>query len=179
MSNSDIRVMPLERSDFPLTHFARAIAIAGLLGILVGLGWGLLTTRMYVSAATFIPQQSESGSSGLAMAASQFGISLPAGGGGWGPSVYVALLRSRTILEPIAMGSFSTSPEDPTARRMSDLLEVTASSDARRIALTLRALGEVVKVREDAKLGRSVERAERDVAAARAHPRAPAAQRRR
>src|SRR5687768_14304504 len=85
-----------------LLRWRWTIIALGVIGGSIGLAMGLTTTRMYVSAATFIPQGSEGPQSGLALAASQFGIRVPATSGGWGPPIYVELLRSRALLEPLA-----------------------------------------------------------------------------
>ena len=57
----------------------------GLFGAAIGLGATLLSARVFVSSATFIPEGQESGVSGLAQAATQLGIRVPTSGGGWGP----------------------------------------------------------------------------------------------
>ena len=55
-------------------------------GAVLGLGYGLLKTRVYVSSATLIPRGSEGATSGLALATSQFGIRVPSNVGEWGGS---------------------------------------------------------------------------------------------
>jgi len=52
---------------------ARADCRAGTGCGVIGLSTGLLSTRIWVSAATFIPQGSDAGASGIALAASQLG----------------------------------------------------------------------------------------------------------
>jgi uncharacterized protein involved in exopolysaccharide biosynthesis len=131
----------------------RTILALGLSGTLLGLAAGLLSTRVYMSAAIFIPQGSQEGASGLALAASQFGIRVPTSGGAWGPPVYVELLRSRALLEPIALDSVVVVEKGGRRVALMDLLEVEAPTLARRTDLAVRALGKIVTASEDKKLG--------------------------
>src|SRR5882672_4840353 len=74
-----------------LLRWRRTIVITGIVGMGAGVAAGLLTTRVYVSSATFLPQAVDGGaaSGGLAAAASQFGLRLPTtSGSGWSPAVY-------------------------------------------------------------------------------------------
>src|SRR2546425_752421 len=88
-----------------LLRHRRLIVALAILGAAVGMATGLLATRMYMANAVFIPQGSQEGASGLALVASQFGIRLPTSSSAWGPAVYVELLRSRTLLESLALDS--------------------------------------------------------------------------
>jgi uncharacterized protein involved in exopolysaccharide biosynthesis len=134
-----------------LLRWRRTIIGLGLFGAMVGLASGLLSTRVYMSAATFIPQGAEGGASGLALAASQFGIRMPSSGGGaWGPPVYVELLRSQALLEPIALDTVVVGEGRRVA--LMDLLKVEAPTPARRTDLAVRALRRIVKAGEDKKL---------------------------
>src|SRR5688572_30630078 len=72
-----------------LLRWRRTIMALTVVGAVIGLAAALLTPRLYVSSAVFLPERSPDESSGLALAASQFGIRVPTGGGGWGPVVYV------------------------------------------------------------------------------------------
>src|SRR5262245_27551957 len=62
-----------------LLRWRRTILVLGMIGGLVGLASGLLKTRVYRSSATFLTQSSDlsANMSGLALAASQFGVRLP------------------------------------------------------------------------------------------------------
>ena len=136
-----------------LLRWRRTIAGLGLFGAMVGLASGLLSTRVYMSTATFIPQGAEGGASGLALAASQFGIRMPSSGGGtWGPPVYLELLRSKALLEPIALDSVAVVEEGGRRVALMDLLEVKAPTPARRIDLAVRTLRRIVEASEDKKL---------------------------
>ncbi len=82
-----------------LLRWRRPIVALGLIGGAVGLLSGLLTTRVYLCSAKFLPQVPEGSASGLALVASQFGIRVPSSGSGWSAPVYVELIRSRALLE--------------------------------------------------------------------------------
>src|SRR5687768_13180652 len=60
-----------------LLRWRRTIIGLGLGGALLGLAIGLFSTRRYVSTATFLTQTTDANPSGLALAASQFGLRLP------------------------------------------------------------------------------------------------------
>ncbi len=70
-------------------------------GALFGLLLGLSAQRVYKSTAMLIPEGSEATPSGLAAAASQLGLRVPSTGSTWGAPVYVELLRSDELLEPV------------------------------------------------------------------------------
>jgi len=127
----------------------------GLGGAVAGLATGLLSPRVYASTAVFIPQGPDASASGLALAASQLGVRIPTTGtgAGWGPPVYVDLLASRALLEPIAIDTLPV-PEDG-GRRMAvaDLLKVAAPSPELRVARTIDALRKIVIATEDRSLG--------------------------
>jgi uncharacterized protein involved in exopolysaccharide biosynthesis len=81
-----------------------------VLGGVAGAASALLDRRVYVSSATFIPQGSQT-PSGLSLAASQFGISIPtAGSSNWGPSTYIELLRSQQLFQPMARETLFVRP---------------------------------------------------------------------
>lgn len=122
-------------------------------GAALGLAKGLTSTRMYMSAATFIPQGAEAGASGLALAASQFGIRVPSSGGTWGPPIYLELLRSHALLQPIALDTMVVAEEGGRRVALMDLLKVKAPTPARQIDLAIRALRGIVRATEDKKLG--------------------------
>lgn len=136
-----------------LLSWRRTIIAFGFLGAIVGLAKGLTSTRVYVSTATFIPQGSDAGASGLAMAASQFGIRIPTtSGGAWQPPVYVELLRSQTLLGRIAQDTVVVAERGGRRVAIMDLLEIDAPTPARRTDIAVRALRDRVKPSEDRKL---------------------------
>jgi uncharacterized protein involved in exopolysaccharide biosynthesis len=145
-------------TDYPLLAFGalllrwrRALLALAALGAVSGAISGLASPRLFEAVATFIPQGSEGGgaASGLELAASEFGIRVPSGGA-FGPPVYVELLRSRALLEPVALDTFDVREESRRAE-LRELLGVTskvsdASLGAIRRAVTaneVKALGGV------------------------------------
>lgn len=121
-------------------------ALAGLLGLTLGLA----STRTYRSSATFIPQSSETANTGLLSAASQLGIRLPTTSAVWGPPIYVAVLRSRALLEPIVLDTLVVAEQGNTRVPVLELLNLDANVKRER---ALRALGELVTIRELKTLG--------------------------
>lgn len=136
-----------------LLRWRRTIVTLGLIGSAIGVATGLLATRVYTSSAKFLPQVSEASSSGLALVASQFGVRVPTGGGGWGPPVYVEILGSRALLEPIAMDTFVVAEEGNRHVALLDLLDVKGSTPGRRADRGVRALARIVRSREVRTLG--------------------------
>lgn len=137
-----------------LLRSRQMIVALSLLGTVLGLLAGLLSTRLYVSAATFIPQGAEGGSaSALALAASQFGIRTPASGAAWGPPIYVKLLGSWALLEPIVLDTMVVAEQGGRRVALMDLLKVKAPTPARRTERAILALRDLVSAAEDKKLG--------------------------
>lgn len=136
-----------------LIRWRRAIIGLGLAGAVLGLTLGLSGKRVYKSGAAFIPQSSDGGPSGLAQAASQMGIRMPSGGSGWGPGMYVVLLRSRALLEPIALDTFAVAEQGGRRATLEELFTVKAPTPARRVDLTIQALTDRVSAMEDKNLG--------------------------
>jgi hypothetical protein len=137
-----------------LLRWRRTIVALGLSGAVVGLAWGLLSTRVYMSWATFIPQGAEQNMSALAQAASQFGVQLPAGAGDvWGPPVYVELLQSRAMLEPIALDSVVVAEQAGRRVALMDLLDVEAPTPAWRVQRTIVALRKMIRPSELKRIG--------------------------
>ena len=73
------------------------------------------TPITYTATASFLPQGSGAGGSGigaLAGLAGQFGISVPSSGGGETPEFYALLVKSRVSLSQIAEHSFTLTEEE-------------------------------------------------------------------
>jgi hypothetical protein len=125
----------------------------GLCGLLLGIAAGLLGRRRYVASATFIPQASETTiSGGLALAASQFGIQLPTTGGTWGPPIYVELLQSQALLEPIALDTLEVAEEGGRRVALMNLLKVPGLPPAQRTERAVKMLRKIVAASEDKRL---------------------------
>lgn len=129
------------------------IVAMAVLGFGLGLTRGLSKPRVYMSSATFIPQAAQGGTSGLAMAASQFGFNIPSSGGGWGPPMYVELIRSRALLEPIAVDTVVVAEEGGRRVALMDLLKIKAPTRERAVTIAVRALNGMIAANEEKKLG--------------------------
>lgn len=134
-------------------RWRRRIAWLGVAGALIGLSVGLLTKRVYVSSATFLPQGSDANVSGLAGVASQLGIRVPTTGGGWGPAVYVQLLHSRSLLESIAQDTFVVAEQGGARAALMDLLDLKRGDPPLRLDRAVKKLGAMVGSREVKTLG--------------------------
>ena len=134
----------------------RRIVWLGVAGALIGLSVGLLTKRVYVSSATFLPQGSDGNVSGLAGVADQLGIRVPTAGtsvGGWGPAVYVQLLHSRSLLESIALGHVRCRRKGGARVAMMDLLDIKGGDPPLRLDKAVKKLGAMVGSQEVRTLG--------------------------
>src|SRR5205814_7702410 len=80
-----------------LVRGRRTIIALAVLGGLLGLARGVTSRRVYTSSATIIPQRSEGCASGLALAASQFGISVATADDVGGRPLSGKLLRSQAL----------------------------------------------------------------------------------
>jgi uncharacterized protein involved in exopolysaccharide biosynthesis len=128
-----------------------ALAVAG--GV-IGLVKGLASTRVYKSSATFVPQGSEGPSSGLLAAADQLGIRVPSSSGaGWGPTMYVEVLRSSAILEPVAFDTVVVAEERNRRVALLDLLEIEGETPALKADRGVKAVSGLVKSEEVKQLG--------------------------
>jgi len=136
-----------------LLRWRRAVVGLAIAGLAIGAVAGLVARRRYVASATIVPQGSEGmESSGLALAASQFGIRLPTSGNAWGPPVYVELLGSPSLLAPLAADTVEVVEQGGRRVALVDLLEVRAASPTLRLERTVRALRRVVAASEDKRL---------------------------
>ncbi len=147
----------LEAWGSVVLRWRRTILALGLSGAALGLAIGLLSRRVYVSGASFIPESSETGMSGagisgLALAASQFGIRVPTGGSAWGPPVYVELLRSQALLEPLALDTVAVAEQGGQRVAVMDLLEIPVLPPAQRTERAVLALRKIVMASENKQL---------------------------
>ena len=137
-----------------LLNWRRPILGLALGGAVIGLVFGLASPREYTSGATFVPQGAEVGNQGLAAAASQFGLRLlPSGGSGWGPPMYVEVLRSRALLEPIAMDTVRVAEKGGRRVALMDLLGIQVPNPARRMEVAIRVLNGIVQSNEVKAIG--------------------------
>src|SRR5256885_1352045 len=117
-----------------LIGWRRLVGATALAGLIVGAAVALLPTRQYTSAAVFLPSGEETEApSGLAAAASQFGIRLQKGSSSWGPPIYVELLGSHALLEPLSRDTVSMTEKGKTrVVRVADLVAANNLSPQQR-----------------------------------------------
>lgn len=134
-------------------RWRRALIGLAVVGAALGFATELSKPREYVSSATFIPQSSQGGPSGLALTASQLGFGIPSGGGGWGPPMYVELVRSRAFLEPIALDTVVVGEDGGRRMALLDLLGIKAPTPERAVTQAVGALNRMITANEEKKLG--------------------------
>jgi uncharacterized protein involved in exopolysaccharide biosynthesis len=135
-----------------LLRWRRTIVGLCVVGAALGLWNRLSKPREYQSSATFIPQGAQGGASGLALAAS-LGFNIASAGGAWGPPMYVVLIQSRALLEPIALDTVVVVEEGGRRMALMDLLQITAPTRERAVTLAVGALNGMIAAREEKKLG--------------------------
>jgi uncharacterized protein involved in exopolysaccharide biosynthesis len=127
----------------------RLLFMLGLLGAALGGLVAFLGGRSYGTRAVFMPHESQSGVSELALAASQLGLQVPGNASaGWVPAVYVELINSRVLLEPIALDTFVIAEEGGRRAELADLLGVNERDPARRSELAVQALRNRIRAQE-------------------------------
>lgn len=132
-----------------LLRWWKVIVGLGIAGAILGLTLGLTSARVYKSEATFIPQGAETGTA--AGLAAQFGLRTPTSASVWGPPVYVELLQSHALLEPIAKDTFTVVEENRRGVLM-DLLKIKGPTPEMRLAYAVQRLRIIVQAGEDRKL---------------------------
>jgi capsule polysaccharide export protein KpsE/RkpR len=154
--------VPLYRDDDEISLWAlasvllrrrRLIIALALFGAALGLTLGLTSTRLYTSTAVFIPQGSDASPSGLAAAANQLGIRVATSGVAWGPPLYVELLRSRSLLEPIALDTVTVAEMAGRRVPVMELFGVQDGSRLQRIDRAVQVLAAKVAANEERTIG--------------------------
>jgi uncharacterized protein involved in exopolysaccharide biosynthesis len=138
-----------------LLRFRRLILGLGAVGLLGGAALGLTATRQYSASAVFLPSESDRlGASGLALAASQFGIAVPGSGGTWSAPVYVEILQSHEVLTSIVADTFRFTAGADSTVTLVDLLDIEGATVEQRLERAVRRLrADHVSAREDRRLG--------------------------
>ena len=136
-----------------LVRRRRLIVALALAGGVLSLTSSLLTKRVYASKATFLPKAAEQPTSGLALAASQLGLQIPTSSGAWGPPMYIELLNSRVLLEPLALDTLTVLEQGRRRASVMDLLEIKEPNRARRLELAVKQLQGMVTSGELKSLG--------------------------
>lgn len=136
-------------------RWRRVIMGTALICGALGAATGLSKPRQFRADATLIPQGADAGAgSGLAaMAASQLGLRLPAGGGAWGVPVYLELLSSRALLDPLVNDTFVVAEERGRRVPFMELMEIDDPRPEVRAEAAVGALRHLISAREDTKIG--------------------------
>lgn len=139
-----------------LLRRARLITSLGFIGAVSGLLLGLLSQKLFTSNASFVPRDNEGNASGLSALAGQYGVRIPASGAGgataWSPGVYVVLLTSSSVLEPLALDTVSVSEEGGRVVVVADLFGIEQGPPAIRALRGAIELRKRVAVLEDRRL---------------------------
>lgn len=137
-----------------LLRWRRTIAAFAIVGAILGTAASLLSSRKYTASAIFAPQvANDQVSSGLALAASQFGIRVAGTGSGWPAAIYAELLESRGLLEPIALDTVVLKEDGGRRVAVMDLLEIKGTTPAQRVERAIRKLRALVTPAEVKRLG--------------------------
>jgi uncharacterized protein involved in exopolysaccharide biosynthesis len=129
------------------------IAAFALLGAVVAFLFAITGPKVYVSTVTFIPQASQQPTSGLALAASQLGIVVPSANGAWRPSMYIELLGSRELLEPIARDTLTVAEQRNRRFTVVDLLKIKAPNRGLQTEFAIKQLRSMIVPTEVKTLG--------------------------
>ena len=136
-------------------RWRRAIVGTLLLGFVIGATAARLKDRMYLSSATFLTQAGEGANTGLAAAASLFGIrsGSQTGAGAWGPRMYVQVLQTRSVLEAIALDTITVAEDGGQRVLVMDELEAAGETPAERMEDAVQTLREIVRAEGDDEIG--------------------------
>jgi uncharacterized protein involved in exopolysaccharide biosynthesis len=137
-----------------LLRSRRLIVIVTILCGVAAFMWAHTRPLRFASVATFIPQAAEGGGlSGMAAAASQFGFSLPVARGTWGPGMYLELLQSRELLEPMLQDTVVVAERGNRPMLVSDLFPVPAQTPGLEHEGRIRALSATINATEAKAVG--------------------------
>jgi hypothetical protein len=125
----------------------------GAVGLAIAARGGLVKPKLFPSTAVFIPQASTAPGSALAAAASQFGVSIPAAGGAWGPQMYMELLGSREFLQPLLFDTLVVPELGNKRATIMELEGIGGRSEEERIANGVGALTQMVTASEERRVG--------------------------
>lgn len=122
-------------------------------GAAFGLTAGLSSPRVFRSTSSFSTQSSDGSLSGLSSLVSQLGIRASGTASGWYPPLlYVELLKSQALLEPIALDTIKVRELNERKISVMDLFEIDAPSPELRLVRTIEALRGSIRISEESKL---------------------------
>lgn len=141
-----------------IVRYARAFVIAPMLAAVIAMAVGYWMGYKYVSTTVLKPQLTAISASGLASVASQFGFSLAGLGSEESLDFYVALVRSRSVLESVALTEFAFSVEqeegaDRRAGTLAPLLGIEEDDPEERLKEAVEWLEDAVRVSADLDAG--------------------------
>ena len=149
--------LSLVRLLVPLVRRWRVILACVAAGLVGSTLLALLLPVRYTAETTFTADQSQSSialPSGLAGLAGQLGFSLEGMRQGLSPEFFVSVLQSRAILGEILQTEFPDSVEGRLVeRKLIDILNVRASTPAKRFEKSLKKLRKRVSAAHDRKSG--------------------------
>lgn len=142
----------------PVVREWKRILIFMLIAGIIAAGVSLLVRPKYTASTTLVPETS-SGSltlpTGLTALAGQLGLGAGSATGSLSPDFLVAVLRSRSVLEPVLETRFVLSSQsgDSVGRPLIDLMAVEQGPPNKRIALGMRALNAQVSTEINRRTG--------------------------
>ena len=125
------------------------LAVAGLVAIT-----GLVRSRQWSAGASMLPDERRGGVEALAGLAARFGVPVGGSGGGRSGNYYAALIASSTVLNSVVTDTLEWRDAGKVKRATAaEYFAVRRGSEAVRMALAARALGERISVTSDPQTG--------------------------
>ena len=118
----------------------RVVLLSAVLGGVIAAVPVLTKPYEYKATASFMPQSSDAGKSGLAALAGSFGISVPTGNQAQSPQFYAELMSSRAVLAPISKDTFTVVELNGARHTVASLFELTGLSAERQRELSVEIL---------------------------------------
>ena len=141
----------------PVVREWKRILIYMLIAGAIAAGVSFLVRPKYSASTTLVPESSGSLPlpSGLTALAGQLGLAGGPATGSLSPDFLVAVLRSRSVLEPVLQTRFVPSTQSDTAagRPLIDLMAIEQGPPNKRMALAMRALNAQVSTEINRRTG--------------------------
>jgi uncharacterized protein involved in exopolysaccharide biosynthesis len=113
-----------------------------------------LQPRQYAAGGTFMPQSTSGPRSAISGLAAQLGVSLGSSDPAQSPEFFAALLRTRTVLERVANGTYDPAPGQKGRRgTLADALDVEGESPAERLDRAIEKLRRMIAVSSERETG--------------------------
>lgn len=124
----------------------RLVVLMTLGGAVLAFASVISKPALYKATASFSPESSDGGRSGLSSLAGQFGVSLPPGGQSLSLDYYAKLLTSRTLLRRLADDTLLVEEAGGKRIAFQDLLKIQGSSLPAREDIAIAKLTKIVQV---------------------------------